>query len=134
MKILAVLIGVLAVATILVWLMILVQMRRLLRAGAKRAIEKAWKRVGDQDNLTLKIVEADKILDEALRLLGYSGTLGEKLKAAGPRFSHVDGVWKAHKLRNTLVHELDKKPSEAEVKNALMSFQRALRDLGARIE
>lgn len=133
MKVLFPLIVVLLVASALVWFMIMAQMRRLLRAGARSAIMKAWKNVEAQPNLTLKLVEADKILDEALRLLGYSGSLGEKLKAAGPRFSDLNGVWWAHKLRNRAVHDLTSAPSKEEINRALSIFRRALSDLGAKV-
>ncbi len=127
------LIALLLIASALVWFMILTQMRRLLRTGAKIAIEKAWQKVQSQKNPTLKLVEADKILDEALRLLGYAGSLGEKLKAAGPRFSDINGVWWAHKLRNRAVHDLTSAPSKEEIERAIGIFRRALTDIGAKI-
>lgn len=127
------LIALLIIASVLVWFMILAQMRRLLRAGARAAIEKAWHKVKAQENPTLKLVEADKILDEALRLLGYSGSLGDKLKAAGPRFSDINGVWWAHKLRNRAVHDLTSAPSKEEIERAIKIFRIALVDLGAKI-
>ncbi len=127
------LIALLIIASVLVWFMILTQMRRILRAGARHAIEKAWQKVKAQGNPTLKLVEADKILDEALRLLGYAGSLGEKLKAAGPRFRDINGVWWAHKLRNRAVHDLTSAPSKEEIERALGIFRTALADLGAKI-
>ena len=133
MKILAALIALVIIASVLVWFMILAQMRRILRAGARRAIEKAWQKVKDQENPTLKLVEADKILDEALRLLGYAGSLGEKLKAAGPRFRDLNGLWWAHKLRNRAVHDLTSAPRQDEIQRAIDIFRRAITDLGAKI-
>ncbi len=133
MKILLPLIVVLLIASGLVWFMILAQMRRVLRSGARAAILKAWKNVESQKNPTLKLVEADKILDEALRLLGYQGSLGEKLKAAGPRFSDLNGVWWAHKLRNRAVHDLTSAPNKEEIDRAIGMFRRALSDLGAHV-
>lgn len=120
-------------ACILVFIMIQITMKRMLRAGARMAIEAAWRRVHEHENPTLKVVEAAKVLDEALRLLGYTGTLGEKLKKAGPRFTDVDGVWSAHKLRNSLVHDLSTTPDDAEVDDAIQAFHQALTDLGAKL-
>ncbi len=133
MKVLFVIIVLLLLAVGLVWFMILVTMRRMLRAGAKRAIEKAWQKVASHESPALKLVEADKILDEALRLIGYAGTLGEKLKKAGPRFSDINGVWWAHKLRNRAVHDLSSAPNNDEVHRAIILYKKALTDLGARI-
>ncbi len=123
-------------AIVLFFLAVIVLYRMMLRLRmekhARAAILKAWEHVKVQKNPTLKIVEADKVLDESLRLLGFAGTLGEKLKKAGPRFRDLDAVWKAHKLRNALVHELQRTPSETEVSSALRAFERGLRDLGMR--
>jgi hypothetical protein len=89
-----------------------------------------WAHAEAQADPTLKVVEADKVLDEALRMLGYEGSLGEKLKTAGPRFSNLDAVWHAHKLRNSLVHELGRKADPKEATQALKEIGTALRDLG----
>ena len=76
------------------------------------------------------VLDADKLLDYALKEHGFKGALGEKMKAAGPRFSDLNGVWNAHKLRNRLAHEMmDLKRGEAQ--SALKNFKRALNDLGA---
>ena|SRR3989338_2267017 len=78
------------------------------------------------------VLDADKLLDYALNCKGFSGSLGEKLKKAGPRFSNISGIWAAHKLRNKIAHELsDIRVSE--VKSALRSFKTALNDLGAKL-
>jgi hypothetical protein len=124
-------IGVLVVIAVVVVLgMLVILAKKKLQGEAHAIIQDAWRHAEKQDNPTLKIVEADKVLDEALKLLGYSGTLGDKLKKAGPRFTNLNDVWKAHKLRNTLVHELQKKPHESEVKFAMSAFKKALHDLG----
>ncbi len=115
-------------AIVLYWMTLRLRMAK----HARVAISKAWDHALAQTNQTLKIVEADKVLDEALRLLGFAGTLGEKLKKAGPRFRDLDAVWKAHKLRNALVHKLHKTPSEAEVSSAMRAFESGLQDLDMR--
>ena len=69
-------------------LLFLMTRRRLLKGSALAKIRASWLHAVGQVNPTLKIVEADKVLDEALKLLGYSGSLGDKLKSAGPRFKH----------------------------------------------
>lgn len=82
--------------------------------------------------LKSSINEADKLLDHAMRQLGYPGEkMSDRLKLAGPRFSDRNAVWRAHKLRNALAHEIgfDLVPSQA--KEALRDFEQGLRDLGA---
>ncbi len=103
---------------------------RGLGAFHARRLKALWARLETNPTPALKVIEADKILDEALKMLGYDGSLGEKLKKAGPRFSDIDGLWSAHKLRNRLAHELNAKPSDAEVRTALTAFKRGLKDLG----
>ncbi len=82
--------------------------------------------------MAIAIIDADKLLDEALRRRGYRGkTTGERLVAAQRKLSDNDGVWYAHKLRNRLVHEPNVRLKKNEVKDALGGFRQALKDLGA---
>ncbi|HVQ44642.1 MAG TPA: hypothetical protein VMT30_06800 [Candidatus Saccharimonadia bacterium] len=79
--------------------------------------------------------EADKLFDHVMKSLGFAGdTMGERLKHGRSRFADHDAyqaVWRAHKLRNALAHEIgfDLVPSQA--KDALADFERGLRALGA---
>lgn len=54
----------------------------------------------------LAIIEADIILDEALRKAGYGGgSLGERLKSISPQhLQTIDEAWAAHKIRNQIAH------------------------------
>lgn len=80
----------------------------------------------------LAIMEADKLLDQALRQSGYGGeTMGERLKSAQRTFRSADNIWKAHKLRNRLAHEQDVQLNSLFVGQALHNFEVGLRDLGA---
>lgn len=98
-------------------------------------IRSNWMRVLDMypNNPKGAIIDADKILDYALSRQGFEGTLGEKLKKAGARFSDINGVWVAHKLRNRLAHELTGNLADHEGRQALASFKTALKDLGAKL-
>lgn len=63
----------------------------------------------DSDNPNdwkLAIIEADIILDEALKKAGYGGTsLGERLKSISPnQLNSLDFAWQAHKVRNQIAH------------------------------
>jgi hypothetical protein len=84
-----------------------------------------------EDEPLKAIMDADKILDYVLTRHGFHGSLGEKLKSAAHKFSDLNGVWNAHKLRNKLAHELEE-ADEKEVKRALKQFRRALKDLGVK--
>jgi len=95
----------------------------------KRIYQGHWSRIQSLDSRQA-VMEADKMLDEIMGKRGYKGTLGEKLKKAGPAFSNVNDVWSAHKLRNRLAHELGAKISFEEGKTALRRFARAYKDMG----
>lgn len=78
------------------------------------------------------IINADKLLDQALTELGVPGSnLGERLKSSAARFSNLNAVWGAHKLRNALVHEPDINVSYRQAVAALRVYKKALKDLGA---
>ena len=52
------------------------------------------------------IIEADSMLDEFVRSLGYPGAnLGERLKNTNPQFfPTIQLAWDAHKIRNEIAH------------------------------
>lgn len=78
------------------------------------------------------VIQADNLLDEALKKSRYKGkTMGERLVSAQRNLSDNDRVWFGHKLRNRIVHEVDVKMKEKDVKQALVGIRQALRDLGA---
>lgn len=89
-------------------------------------------RVKTPEGMVLAIIDADKLLDEALKKRGFSGkTMGERLVAAQRSMSDNDAVWYAHKLRNRLVHEPTVNLKKREAQNALGGFKKGLKDLGA---
>lgn len=80
----------------------------------------------------LSVLDADKLLDYALKEAGYKGnTMGERLKSATPRLSNRNATWSAHKLRNQIAHEPDVQVKYDTARRALASFKQALKDVGA---
>ena len=80
----------------------------------------------------LAVLNADKLLDQALRERRYKGnTMGERMKAAHDRWKNPNHVWGAHKVRNQLAHESDANISYDIAIRALSAFKQALKDLGA---
>lgn len=75
------------------------------------------------------VMDADKLLAHALERLGYPGSMADKLKRAQPRFSDVQALWGAHKLRNRIAHEVSVTVTSDDARRALRAFERALRDL-----
>lgn len=92
----------------------------------------AQKHCGNKETWPLAIIDTDKILDDVLKSRRYKGkSMGERLMAAQRDLSNNDAVWYAHKLRNKIVHEEGVKLTEKKVRDALLGFRQALRDLGA---
>ena len=84
--------------------------------------------------LKSSVGEADKLLDYVMRQMGFGGeTMAERLRQGQKSFSRpqYEAIWQAHKLRNSLAHDIsvDLVPSQA--KEALRTYERALKDLGA---
>lgn len=80
----------------------------------------------------LAVLEADKLLDQALREKGVAGqTMGERMKAYNSRWSNANAVWSAHKLRNRVAHETDVQVSFDDTRRALGGFKQGLKDVGA---
>lgn len=80
----------------------------------------------------ISIINADKLLDKAMIEMGVAGkTMGERLKRIPSKFTDLNGVWRAHKLRNALAHDPDFEVSFRQASNALVIYKQALKDLGA---
>ena len=64
--------------------------------------------------------------------MGVSGkTMGDRLKKIGDKFTDMNAVWRAHKLRNALAHESDLEITYKQAATALIIYKQALKDLGA---
>ena len=110
--------------------------KKMRRPLNRQYYEEKWlellARVKTPDGMVLAVIDADKLLDEALAKCGYKGkTMGERMVSAQRTFSNNDSAWSAHKLRNRLVHEPSTRLRQTEAKNALTGFRQALKDLGA---
>lgn len=80
----------------------------------------------------LAILEADKLLDHALKESGIAGkTMGERMKTFNSRWSNANNAWNAHKLRNRIAHESDVAISFDQTRQVLGYFKQALKDVGA---
>src|SRR5208282_4851006 len=78
------------------------------------------------------VIQADNLLDEALKKLKLGGkSTGERLVKAQNYFTDNDAVWYGHKLRTKLDTDDKFKPSESNIKQALLGIRQALKDIGA---
>ena len=87
---------------------------------------------GNEASYQLCILNADKLLDSALRQRGFKGdTMGERMKAANNNWQNANVVWTSHKLRNQVAHETHVSIEYDQVRRALAGFKQGLKDLGA---
>ena len=78
------------------------------------------------------VTQADKLLDAALKKRKLKGkTMGERLVSAQRLFTDNDDTWFAHNLAKKLNAQADAPLKESDVRDALMGFRQALRDIGA---
>jgi len=100
--------------------------------------QQTWTRIethfykGSENDMKIAILEADKILNEALRAAGMPGIqLGDRLKRArASQIPNLDDLWQAHKLRNQIAHEPDFKLKRDLAERALGIYETALKNLG----
>lgn len=106
--------------------------------GIKK-IEKDWRKIvsrldtGMESEYKLAIIEADDMMDETLKRMGYGGeSLGERLeKLTAATLSNIEEIKEAHKVRNNIVHDPNYKLSLEETKKTLAIFEKAFKDLEA---
>lgn len=81
---------------------------------------------------TLCVMNADKLLDQALRDRGIQGnTMAERMKSCQGKWTNGNGLWAAHKVRNRLAHETDATIDYDRARQALVAYKQGLKDLGA---
>jgi hypothetical protein len=104
----------------------------------QKEVRDSWKKAqahffaGDDNDLKVAIMEADQILESALRHAGVRGAnLGERLKnIKQEQMPNLDEVWQAHKLRNQIAHEPGFKIKRDLAERALGIYEKALQELG----
>ncbi|MEI6850507.1 MAG: hypothetical protein WCK26_00905 [Candidatus Saccharibacteria bacterium] len=80
----------------------------------------------------MTVLNADKLVDQALKGLGIKGkTMAERMKNSVSLYSDRNGIWTAHKLRNQIAHESDVNVTYEQARQAIASFKKALKDIGA---
>jgi hypothetical protein len=90
------------------------------------------KRLRDKAQWGEAVLEADNLLDEALKKRRIRGrNMGERLVKAQRSFTDNDALWFGHKLRSKIDGDPTTKLKESEVKQALIGIRQALKDLGA---
>ena len=112
-----------------------------LSSSEEEAVRSRWQKVeelsslGKPSQLKQGIIESDKIVDGVLRELCLGSSMGERLKSARELFNWdvYNGLWEAHKVRNSLVHESSYDPPYYICRETIQKFKRALLALRIRL-
>lgn len=102
-------------------------------------VAKKWEKIKDRLELPpesehkLAIIEADDLLNEIFRRMGYQGeTLGERLQhLTSAQVPDLEQVKEAHKIRNNIVHDPDYQLYLDQARKAVEVYEKVLRDLQA---
>lgn len=103
--------------------------RKQINQDLVEEVQREWKKLIRDDSPRQAILEADKLLDHALTKMGYSGSLGAKLKKTPKLFKHINDVWAAHKVRNNIAHKINYEVDEKTYKKTMLQFKQAFKDL-----
>ena len=103
----------------------------------KKRVLRAWREVqdrlarGDEANLRLAIIDADKLIDTVLKRTGYVGdTMADRLKKiTKAQLSSINELWTAHKVRNNIVHSPDHTLSRAEATEIIGIYEKVFREM-----
>lgn len=118
-------------------LIAIVAFKKVPRKLKQTRFESEWKKLQvycrDKKTWPEALLAADKLLDRALKRRRFKGkTMGERLVSAQRIFTDNDDIWEAHNLAKKInSKKVQAKLTEYDVKEALISFREALKDLGA---
>lgn len=96
-----------------------------------------WKKIMEESekapphSYTTAIVNADILIDELLQDAGFEGKdMGERLgKLNGLGLKTLDDIWRAHRLRNKIVHTSDFEASKTAKNEALRVYEVFLKEI-----
>jgi hypothetical protein len=122
------------VVTVVIALAVILLVRRAVRqralpAGVASRLRSAMDSAMNQADPQRKVMDSAKILDGALKELGFQGSFADKLRSASPRLGDTQPVWNALKLRNKLAHEVGAQVSDRDAHSAAKAFSWALEKL-----
>ena len=121
-----------------IWIWDLVEFFSFRPYGVRKVV-KDWAKItarletGLESEHKLAVIEADSILNDILKRMGFGGEiLGERLeKLTAATLPNLEQIWEAHKIRNNIVHDPDYRLTLDEARKVLGIYEQALRDLEA---
>lgn len=109
----------------------------LTQAFPKRHLNKSWQKIltrlnkSDEASLRLALIEADNIFDELLKQMRIPGeSMADRLRYVdSSQIPNIDEIWRAHKLRNVLVHNHEYPITRNEMEFGVKAYEKALKEL-----
>lgn len=92
---------------------------------ARPRIRSLIKHIDTVSDPAKKVLEADKVLHEALQSFGDKSSMGDLLKRYGSKLPNQQSAWNAHKLRNRIAHEPQVSVSQADADRAAAALIKA---------
>ena len=88
---------------------------------------------GSPEAMRITIIEADALADEALKQMNLKGdTMADRLGRLNPDdVASLSRMWRAHRLRNDIVHRAGFSFAPEEAQGALNDVEAFLQDIGA---
>lgn len=105
--------------------------------ASKAGIIKQWEGIearmstNDEAQWKLAILEADGMMDEIIKDMGFRGeTMGERMKGIIPsEFPDLDNAWRVHKVRNYIAHSPDYTLKRPVAEATIDIYRRIFREL-----
>lgn len=109
----------------------------LTQAFPKRHLNKSWQKIltrlskSDEANLRLALIEADNLFDDLLKQMRLPGeSMADRLRYIdSSQISNIDEIWRAHKLRNVMVHNHEYPITRNEMEFGVRAYEKALKEL-----
>lgn len=109
----------------------------LTHAFPKKQLNKSWQKIlmrlnqGDEANLRLALIEADNLFDDLLKQMRLPGeSMADRLRYIdASQVPNIEEIWRAHKLRNILVHNHEYQITRGEIQFGVGAYEKALKEL-----
>jgi transposase len=100
-------------------------------------LQKRWDTIrtrvegGSADGMHLAVIEADKLVDDALKQMGLEGEhMADRLgKISDTEVRTLDRLWRAHRVRNDLVHSPGFSLSAGDAKRVIDDYEAFLKEV-----
>ncbi len=103
----------------------------------KKHLNKSWQKIlarlnkNDEASLRLALIEADNLFDDLLKQMRLPGeSMADRLKYIdSSQIPNIDEIWRAHKLRNNIVHNHEFPVTKNEIEFSVKAYEKALKEL-----